>query len=672
MKALPQLDTLDTAKLEALVRHHNHRYWDLDAPEISDTDFDRLIEALRRSRPDSPVLEALGPTQFRAEVSHRAPMLSLGKAYTKEGVWAFVVTPKTQKRKINGALVISPKIDGVACSLVYGADGQLLRAATRGDGRRGEDITANARRITEVPQRINASGAEVEVRGELYLRRSRFQEKFAAEFANPRNLTAGAIKQKDPRKTSSYGLSFFSYDLLGVDAASEQDKLERLRSWGFEPPPVEQVGSDDLEALWSCVQRVATQARELDCDADGVVIKAADLDEQMRLGATDHHPSYAIAFKFQGETGESTLRQVEWSVARTGRVTPVAIVDPVFLSGANVSRASLHNLEIFEQLGVSEGCAVLMTRRGDVIPQVERVLTAGGTAISPPTRCPSCGGTVERRDKFLYCVALDSCPDALVSTLEHFCKVLDIEGFGAKHLRALVATQTVRRPVDFFTLDAAQLLALREVEVTTAEGADEPERIRIGDKLAGKLVGAIQARRRIPLATFLTALGIEDLGPVMAEKLVEQLGDLAAIRDADAERIVAIEGFGAERARSIVEGLRDLGERIELLLEHIELVAAPAPATAGHPLAGKAVVFTGSMATLDRKQAQKSVKAVGGKAPSAVTKELDYLVIGDKGSPLIGDGKKSSKQKTAERYITDGARIEIITEGAFLELLGED
>jgi DNA ligase (NAD+) len=595
-------------------------------------------------------------------------MLSLDKAYDREALWGFVQKPRSGERKVEGDLVVTPKIDGVACSLRYGDDGRLVLAATRGDGLRGEDITANARRVQAIPGRVEA--ASVEVRGELYLPRSRFASTYAADFVNARNLTAGAIKQKDPHKTAAYGLSFFAYDLLGSDVASELDKSARLAALGFAVLPCERVPSTNPEVLWQAVERMRAIGAGLDCDTDGVVLKADDLAEQARLGATDHHPRYAIAYKFKAETGFSTLQRVEWSVSRTGRITPVAVVEPVFLSGASVTRASLHNLEILEQLGLSEGCRVELSRRGEVIPQLERVVEAGGAPVRLPARCPSCGGPVARParegdpspGRFLYCVDPDACPAAVVGTLEHFVKILDVEGFGSRLLQALVTTGTLRHPWEFFELTADKLLALREVEV----GGD---RVRIGDKLAAKLVATVRARRRVPLATLLAALGIEDLGSVGAERLVDNLKTLPAIRAASVDELQTIEGFGEERARSVVDGLARLAPRIDALLAHLELDAAPAPVVSGHPLAGKSVVFTGTLALMDRKTAQQKVRACGGKTPSGVTRELDLLVVGDKGSPLLGQGVKSTKHRTADKLIAQGAAIRVLGEREFVALL---
>jgi len=655
METLPPLEGLSADQLEELVRHHNHLYWDLNAPVLVDTDFDRLVEALRAARPESPALLELGPTQFGAEVAHRAPMLSLDKCYSDARLLEFV-----SRQKIEGDFVVTPKIDGVACSMLFGADGALRLAATRGDGKRGEDVTANVRRIEEVPARLQGIDGEVEVRGELYMRLSRFREHYAADKANPRNLTAGAIKQKDPRKTGAYGLSFFAYELLGMEVARERDKLAWLRAHGFTAPDVELAARDELVEV---VHAVAARREQLDFEADGVVVKVDLLSEQRRLGATAHHPRYAIAFKFQGETGETTLLGVDWSVSRTGTITPVARLDPVFLKGVNVGRASLHNLRFVEELALKAGCTVEVARRGDVIPHVERVVSGGGAPIEPPTRCPSCGGPVERGGDFLRCQAPEGCRDALIGTLAHFTKVLDIEGFGRKQLEALVDGGLVKRPADFFQLSAADLLALKEQRPADKE-------VRIGAKLAAKLVSAIQARREVTLATFLTALGIDELGPVMADKLAIEFETLDALRAASEEQLAQVHGVGEVVARNVTTGLQQLAPRITRLLEVLTLVKPPAPAIADHALAGRAVVFTGKMATMERGRAQRRVRELGGKTPASVTRELDYLVIGDKGSPLLGEGKKSTKQKTAEKHIAAGANIEIVAERDFIKLLG--
>lgn len=722
------LAALTIPELEALLRYHNARYWQDNAPEISDPDYDRLVEALRRKAPESTALQALGPSQFGREVLHPQPMLSLEKAYELKDLAAFIETPSTKVRKVYGELVVSPKIDGVACSLRYADDGKLTVAATRGDGKRGEDITANARRIASIVTQLDeAARVPCEIRGELYMPRSRFQEKYADKFVNARNLTAGAIKQKDPDKSAAYGLAFFAYELLGAEQPTEMDKLAELQRLGFDCPPAQKVGSDDIDKIWALVQETKTISDTMNCDTDGVVLKLDSVAEQRALGFTAHHPNYAIAFKFQAERGESTLLALDWSVARTGRITPVAVVDPVFLSGASVNRASLHNLEIMEKLGLSCGCRVEMSRRGEVIPQVERVISAGtGPGTGPceiPEKCPSCAGPVERREQFLYCQQPDTCPDALVGTLKHFCKVLDIDGFGDRLLSGLVQGGLVHKPADFFALTREALLSLREDEgeapvaksqvqrkvqpqvqidllgankTSLAEIAAEidaetepasakaakPEKekkaenerinLRIGEKLADKLVAAVQSRRHLSLEQFLVSLGIDDLGPVMAEKLVVQLQDLNSIRAASVEQLKVIEGFGDERAAHIVEGLQQMSARIDALLQQVEIKAKPKQVDSGHLIAGRSVVFTGKMAQMDRKTAQKKVISLGGKAPANVTKELDYLVIGDLGSPLLGEGKKSGKHDKADKLIAKGAKIRILGEADFWQMIASN
>jgi DNA ligase (NAD+) len=386
MQTLPDLETLSTAQIAKLVAYHNHRYWDLADPEISDYDFDRLVNRLKAAEPTHPVLLSMG-AKTSGEVKHQAAMLSLDKCYSDEDLdkWSagFV-----------GDAVMMPKYDGIACSLHYDAKGHLRLAATRGDGVTGDDITVNVREIQDVPLQIKAT-QPVEVRGEVFMKLSVFQKYKAEGMANPRNAAAGAIKQKDPKKSAAYTLSFAGYDLLGAPVASQQEKLRWLVAAGFDPIDHEVLPKDQLRAGY---QRMAQRRPGLDYEIDGVVFKADLVSEQERLGETAHHPRYALAYKFQGDSGSSVLRAVEWSVARTGAITPVAVVDPVSLSGVTVTRASLHHPGFITKLGLTLGAEVVMMRRGRRDPQRGVRLEARVTPRCPcPTRAPraarACAGT---------------------------------------------------------------------------------------------------------------------------------------------------------------------------------------------------------------------------------------------------------------------------------------
>jgi len=649
-----QLKTMTAEQVEAEVRHHNRLYWDLNQPEISDYDYDRLVRRLQELAPDSPVLESMGPSdlgRFGTPVTHPVPMLSLDKCYSDEDLAAW-------SAKFEGDVVVTPKMDGIAASLRYDDRGVLVLAATRGSGVEGDDFTANARTIADIPGRLDAPG--IEVRGEVYMRLSVFRG-FSEQFSNPRNLTAGAIKHKDSSRCREYGLSFAAYDLLGGGVSTEVEKFSRLSALGF---PRMEHRVVDRDRVRDGYEHFAAARDSLDFEIDGVVFKANRLDEQERLGFTAHHPRYAIAYKFQGDSASTTLRHVEWSVSRSGVITPVAHVEPVTLSGAEISRVSLHNAGFLHKLelhGRPPGARVMVTRRGGVIPHVEFVVEqapgdAPGEPVVFPTVCPSCGGPVVQDGDFLYCEDPDNCRTARIGAVAHYCKVLDIQGFGDKLLSQAYDAGVLRSPVDLYRLKVKDLVELE----------------RVGEKLATNLVQQVEEHRELELATFLRALGIEELGRHVSTILQERYETIDRVREATVEELAGIHTLGEIIARKVVGGLRERAELIDALLEHLVLrlppdEAEPAPAggSAG-ALSGKSVVFTGKLLAFERKEGQKRVKAAGGEAPSGVTKTLDYLVVGDG-----AEERESSKLKKAKKYVAEGAEIRIISESDFLKMLGE-
>jgi DNA ligase (NAD+) len=651
-----ELPSLDVKALEQLVRHHNAKYWDDDAPEIDDPTFDVLVEALRDKAPTSKVLTELGPAKKKKgqgfdDIVHSRPMLSLEKCYDDDTLLKWAATFK-------GPVIMTPKIDGVACALRYDGTGRLRVAGTRGDGRIGDAITANVAGITEVPQTITlppSAKEGLEVRGEVYMRVSRFNAHYKGDKANPRNLAAGALKTKDPVESAAYGLSFFAYDLLDAGCATEQEKRTLLQQLGFKVPPAELV--TDRKALPAAFRRFIDVCASMDTETDGVVMKADSVSEQERLGATAHHPRGALAYKFQGESAQTVVRAIEWGVGRTGVITPVCVVDPVYVSGVTVTRASLHNAGYAKKLGVGVGARVEIVRRGGVIPHVERVLTPPTEPLSLPQTWPGRDGDIEvvvDRD-FLLLKEPERCIDVVVSRVAHFTKVIDATGFGDKRLAQLVERGLVRTPADLYRLD-----------LPTLAGLD-----RMGETSAQNLLDQMAQRRQLTLPVFLTALGIDDLGPTVAEALVGHFKTLAAIRGAGASALEDVHGIGAERAQMIAEGIARLGPVIDALLGEVSIVEPKKVENTGSPLFGKSVVFTGTMALMDRKTAQKKVQALGGKTPSSVTAELDYLVVGDEGSALIAGGEKSTKQKAAEKLIARGCGLQIISETDFVAMLGE-
>jgi DNA ligase (NAD+) len=625
----------EIAELEAAVRHHNRLYWDDAAPEISDTDYDLLVRKLRALAPESPALGEMGPAAIGSEVRHASPMLSLDKCYSEGELaeWA---------RTFTGDVVAMSKFDGVACSLHYDEAGRLTVAATRGDGVVGDDVTINVRRIADVPAKIPAKGP-IEIRGEIYMRLSVF-EKFKAEgMANPRNLTAGAVKQKDADKSASYKLSFAAYDLEGVPYELHQEALAALERFGFSRVDHFVV---DRESAASAYEKFAELRPKLDYEIDGVVFKVASTKEQRRLGATSHHPRYAIAYKFQGDSGVTTLREVEWSVARTGAITPVAIVEPLALSGVTVTRASLHNVAFIDRLGLTLGAKVTVVRRGGVIPNVEFVNEPGPDPVPIPTVCPSSGAPVVRRRDFLYCSAPESCRRAVIGQLAHFAASLDMLGFGDSMLEQLYDASLLRSPADFFTLLPAQIAGLE----------------RSGDKIAKKLVAEVDKRRTIELATFLRALGIDELGRKVSQLLADRYRTLDAVLGVGIEELAALHGVGDSIATSVVLGLAAARPRIDALRPHLTFVERTRETTG--IFAGKSFVFTGKMVAFARSDGEKRVRERGGDVLSSVTKALTYLVVGaDKSGP------KSTKEKAADKQIKEGAPLKILSEEAFLAML---
>jgi len=629
-------EKMAVSELEAEVRKHNRLYFVEHRPVISDYEFDRLVLELRKRKPNSKALTELisNVVPAGAKVIHKIPMLSLDKCYDEKTIidWA---------SKFEGDVVASPKIDGCAVSIKYGKDGRLVQAATRGDGVEGEEITANVRTIKEIPQQIHLKN--VEVRGEIYMSLSVFK-RYEKEFANPRNLAAGAVKQKDPKKTAQYELSFLSYELLGAGIKTEEEKRKVLAKEGF---PVAEWVLASQDKMQSVFDKFLKKRDEYDFETDGVVYKANIVSEQERLGVTAHHPRYAIAYKYQGESGVTKLVDVEWSVARNGVITPVAVVEPVELSGVTVTHASLHNVGILKKLGVSSGAKVLMMRRGGVIPNVESVVEGSGRAVEVPKKCPSCGAPTERRDDFLYCTNSKSCVASKIAELEHFIKEIGCDGFGEKLIAKLYENGFVTDPAEFYTLTKDDLLQLE----------------RMGDVLANKLVAAINDKRNLTLEVFLRSLGIREVGRHVS-KILGEYGDIHKVMALKEEELSNIHTIGSVIAHEVVAGLKEKKPLIEKLLKQVKIKKVEVKAKVkGGPLAGKKVLFTGALVTMERKEAQTLVEEAGGEAAEGVSRELDYLVVGDSG----GAGSKLDK---AKKIIADGGKMRILTEKEFLKMVG--
>ena len=668
---LRQLPSYTIAQLQQLIRIHNAAYFDENNPRIGDTAFDRLVERLRLLKPDSSVLQQLGERSpaKQQDVIHQKPMLSLDKCYNESSFAKWY-------DKVGGTLLVMPKIDGLACTLRYDVSGEFKLAATRGDGTAGENVTDNVRAIADVPKHLQQALCKdyiqkdsriLEVRGEVYLRLSRFREHYAAEFANPRNLAAGALKQKDVEKSAAYGLSFFPYEILGTQSQSERRNMELLTALGF-TVPTHRFARDQPEAL-AGYEHFVCHRSELDYEIDGVVFRVDDIARQKELGKTAHHPRFCLAYKFQGEVAQTRLREVEWSVARTGTITPVACIDPVFISGARVARASLHNVGRVRELGLKVDAMVEVARRGGVIPHVQRVLGREDDtveALSIPQDCPSCAGPTVLEGDFLKCAQPGACIQVAWSRLHHFCVVMELEGFGPRLLSQLVQHNLALTPAQLYRLTPQDLLKLQ----------------RMGKVSAKKLVRQVQEKRHVGLATFLAALGLAEIGLVTARAIAKQYTDLSHLSQATQEDLVNIRGVGEVVARSIVEGLHAQQEEIEQLCREITLISPeqkPQSADASGsssvsarsaPLAAKRVVFTGKLDFLPRKKAQQRVRVLGGETPGVVSASVDYLVVG--GEMKEGKTAASSKLALARQLNQEASgEIAIVSEEEFVQFLDE-
>ena len=622
----------DIARLERELTEHNRLYWVEGAPKISDTDYDDLVRQLTELAPNSPVLSHLGAQpDATGAVRHPSPMLSLDKCYlhTELGEWASA---------LEGDVVAMPKIDGLACALHYDRTGALVRAATRGDGTVGEDVTVNARVVGGIPSRIKAGPCEV--RGEIFLGLAAFEKLTKENRTNPRNLAAGALRSKDPQVTQRAGLSFAAYDLRGTPLTTVSERLTQLEALGFDPIPRMRGPREELSAI---VNAMSERRQSLGYETDGVVIVADRVSEHERLGATAHHPRWAIAWKFQGEAGTSVLTGVEWSVARTGTITPVAIVEPVVLSGVTVSRATLHHVGRLEALGLTIGATLELVRRGGVIPHVEKVVSAGAAPVSTPTTCPSCGSAVTRAGDFLSCSTPDDCLAARVERLSHWAAAADIQGLGPAILEAAVTSGAVKSLADLYRLDLAALT-----------------RLTAGEKVAAKVLAELNRSRSLPLDVFLRGLGIEGLGRTVATMLMNHFPTLAQLRAANVDALGAIKGIGPISAKAISEALVARAGAIDELLAYVTIGASAAPATG--PLSGTVFCFTGALQQ-DRSAAEARVKALGGAIASSVTSRLTHLVA------VETSGAPSTKLKAARALIDGGSKLLILDEAQFNALV---
>ena len=657
------------------LRHHNHRYYVLDDPEVSDSEYDALLDELRAIEsehpdlrtPESPTQRVGGRPLERFEpVRHLQPMLSLANARSQEDLAAWVkrITGLLIKAGVEDAAidyVIEPKIDGLAISLVY-ERGVLVRGATRGDGEVGEDVTQNLRTIGAVPLALESAPALLEVRGEVYLPLKAFarlneQRASAGEptFANPRNSAAGSIRQLDPGLAASRPLSIWCYGIgavEGPDFETHSQALEWLSGHGFRVSPgIERHGQVE-DVLRAC--RAWEERRDgLDFEIDGAVVKVDQLELQRRLGVVGREPRGAIAWKFAARTATTTLRSVMWNVGRTGHMVPFANLEPVVISGATVKLATLHNEEDLRRKDVREGDEVIIMRAGDVIPAVVSPTAAAqrrrgrSAPPEPPQHCPSCETTTVKPEGAVWtiCPNRASCPGQLFQAVKHFVSrgAMDIEGFGEERAGLLLRLGLIANVADIYELRTDALVEI--------EG--------FGELSAGNLLEAIEISKQRLFHRVLYALGIPGIGLVNARALGSEFGGIDALMAAAAEEIVErTSGIGPVLAATVVETLAE--ERTRDLIERLRASGlamdeeAPAPGSEG-ALAGRTFVVTGTLPTLSREVATERIEAAGGKVTGSVSGKTDYLLAGE---------EPGTKLLKAQELGT-----EVIDEGRLLELL---
>ncbi|OGL99971.1 hypothetical protein A2501_04465 [Candidatus Uhrbacteria bacterium RIFOXYC12_FULL_57_11] len=657
------------AKLRESIDRYRYEYHVLDHQTISDSALDSLKHELFKLEqafpdlitPDSPT-QRVGGKALAAfkKVTHARPMLSMEDVFTSKefGEWFDRVKKLSGQEKIS--LWLMPKIDGLAVSVVY-ENGLLVSAATRGDGKVGEDVTMNVRTIDAVPLRLTAThssapmghAARVEIRGEIYISSKDFaklnkeqEERGEATFANPRNAAAGSVRQLDPTVTALRRLSFVAWDLVtDLGQTSQSEEWELLREIGFCPTP-ESVSVDsvsDVERHWAHLQK---KRDHLGFWVDGMVVRVDDNDAFERLGVIGKTPRGLVAWKFPAEEVTTVVSDIQWFVGRTGALTPVALVEPTSVGGTTVQHASLHNLDEIRRLDVRVGDTVVLYKAGDIIPKVKEVvlgLRASGAAMAKaPEACPVCGSPVERREGevAVYC-ANKKCAAQNQEAVLHAARAFEIDGIGPSTIAALMEAGIIQLPPDLFGLVPDDL--------KTLDG--------FADRSANKLVIEIQSKKRIPLDRFITGLGIRNVGEETARDVAETFGTIDGIMDATVENLTRVENVGSVVAQSIVDFFWEEHNR-NLVASYAKhgVVVEPAHKRVTGQLAGKSFVLTGTLESLSRDEAKEAIRALGGDPSESVSKKTHYVVVGS------DPGSKAEKARKLG--------VSILSESEFLTMIG--
>lgn len=654
-------------ELKEQLAHHDHRYYTLDSPEISDASYDALMRELKKLEaehpglvtPDSPTQRVSGtPLDKFEKVTHRQQMMSLANALDEQEFIDF----DERVRKGLGADAVDytcePKLDGLAIELVYEA-GDFVQGSTRGDGVIGEDVTVNLRTVKNLPLKLTGEGLPrlLEVRGEVFIRKGDFKrmnKRLVAQgeepFVNPRNSAAGSLRQLDPKITAARPLSLFVYEVGVADGkrfASHRQKLEWMKDVGLpvNPRRYDTQGVAGVKEAWEDLLR---QRHELPYEIDGLVVKVDDLDARARLGQVSKSPRWAVAWKFPPEEMEATVEDIQVQVGRTGAITPVAWLKPVFVGGVTVSRATLHNEQELRRKDVRKGDQVFVRRAGDVIPEIVKVITSKRTGNEVefvfPSECPICGSTVKKEEDgaIARCTG-KHCPAKLAGRIRHFATrtAMDIEGLGEKLCEALVDSGKVKTVADLFSLEVGELMTLE----------------RMGEKSAQNLVEAIAKSKATTLRRFIYALGIPEVGEATAKALAEHFREVKKLMAASIEDLQAVRDVGPEMANAIHGYFEDPDNRavVEALLGAGVAPEPPEAPAAGGTFTGKTVVLTGTLSTMTREAAKEEIERRGGKVSGSVSKKTDFVVAGE---------EAGSKLKKAQEL-----GVKVLTEAEFQALL---
>ncbi len=623
---------LRIAELRQQIDYHSRRYYDEDAPEIEDDEFDALTQELRRLEEAYPQLITADSYTQRVHgelsrlftpVEHEVPLGSLQDVFSLEELREF--DKRVREELENPVYVVEPKIDGLSIALEY-RNGVFFRGATRGDGQTGEDVSANLRMIADIPETLTASPERIIVRGEVYMKRRQFaalveqqEQNGEKTFKNPRNAAAGSLRQKDPQVTKSRGLSIFVFNLQlleGESVTSHAASLERMRELGFSIIPFyRRTGS--IDEVLEEIRRIGEERSSLPFDIDGAVVKVDTFSDRERLGSTSKYPRWAVAYKYPPEEKQTVLRDIEITVGRTGVLTPTGVFDPVTLAGTTVSRATLHNADFIREKGLGIGDTVVLRKAGDIIPEVVRVVQHTGDVYELPTVCPSCGQPVahEADEAALRCSNAD-CPAQFLQRLIHFTSrdAMDIEGLGPAVLEQFVEEGLIAHIDDLYTL--------KREDIQVLEGK--------GDKSADNLLKAIDASREADLSRLLFALGIRHIGQKAAKLLAQRFVTMDDVMAADREALLSIDGFGEVMADNVLQFFaltpsKQLIERLRACGVNMECHAQQTD----RRFEGITFVLTGTLPTMTRDQAAALIEQYGGKTSGSVSKKTGIVLAGE-------------------------------------------